>query len=407
MIHSNTHSTIGYREFVALMALMISLVALAIDTMLPALAQIGADFGVADPNDNQLVITSLFLGLAIGQLFYGPLSDSIGRKPCIYLGIVVFIAGCLLSLFATSFTLMIAGRLLQGLGVAGPRIVTVALIRDQYEGRKMAQVMSLVMTLFILMPVVAPALGQGILIVAHWRAIFAAMLVLALVAAVWFALRQPETLPPEKRAAFSPRGVFAAVRVVCLTRTALGYTLVSGLVSGLFIGFLSSSQQLLQIQYELGGQFPLYFAIIALSIGAASFVNARLVLRHGMVVLSAWSLGLFFGASLLYTIFVLLLSGQPPLWSFMGFLLFAFFCIGILFGNLNALAMQPLGHIAGVGAAVTGSLSVFLSLPIGILIGGAYDGTVLPLLVGFTLCSLVAIGLQVWTERSSSPSPNR
>ena len=211
------------------MALMISLVALAIDTMLPALSQIGETFGVADPNDNQLVVTTLFLGLAIGQLFYGPLSDSIGRKPCIYIGIAVFIAGCLLSLFATTFDQMIAGRLLQGLGVAGPRIVTVALIRDQYEGRKMAQVMSLVMTLFILMPVIAPALGQAILLFAHWRAIFAAILLLAIVAALRFGVRQPETLVTEKCVDFSFPVVLAAVRVVCLNRIALGYTLVSGI----------------------------------------------------------------------------------------------------------------------------------------------------------------------------------
>ena len=402
MTENTARAAIGYKEFVALMAVMISLVALAIDTMLPALSQIGDTFGVADPNDNQLIVTVLFLGMAIGQLFYGPLSDSIGRKPCIYIGTAVFIVGCLLSLFATSFNLMIAGRLLQGLGVAGPRIVTVALIRDQYEGRKMAQVMSLVMTLFILIPVIAPALGQAILIVAHWRAIFAAILALAIVAVVWFALRQHETLPTQKRAVFSVPGILAAVRVVCLNRTALGYTLVSGLVSGAFLAFLSSSQQLLQIQYELGARFPVYFAVIALSIGAASFVNARLVLRHGMVLLSTWSLALFFAACLLFTVIALWL-GEPPLWFFMSFLLFDFFCIGVLFGNLNAMAMQPLGHIAGVGAAVTGSLSVFISLPIGMLIGDAYDGTVLPLALGFTVCSLLALGLLFWTARGPTP----
>jgi DHA1 family bicyclomycin/chloramphenicol resistance-like MFS transporter len=395
---SQPQAEISYREFVTLMALLISLVALAIDTMLPALAQIGSDFSVVDPNDNQMVITALFLGMAFGQLFYGPLSDSIGRKPAIHLGIVVFIVGCLMSVFASSFSLMIAGRVLQGLGVAGPRIVTVALIRDKYEGRQMAQVMSLVMTLFILMPVLAPALGQAILFVADWRAIFIAMLILAIIASVWVALRQPETLAPEKRVPLSFTKFFSAVREICLSRTALGYTLVSGLVSGMFVGFLSSAQQLLQLQYELGTKFPLYFAIIALSIGVASFVNARLVLRHGMVYLCRWALALFFASSLLYMTAVVLVGGEPPLWTFISFLLFAFFCTGILFGNLNALAMQPLGHIAGVGAAVTGSLSVFLSLPLGIMIGGAYDGTILPLLMGFTLCSLFGILVTLWTE---------
>jgi DHA1 family bicyclomycin/chloramphenicol resistance-like MFS transporter len=400
MIKVISSKTIGHRESIALMALMISLVALAIDTMLPALYQIGDTFGVTDPNDNQLVITSLFLGMGIAQLFYGPLSDSIGRKPCIYMGIAVFIAGCLLSLFATTFDQMIAGRVLQGLGVAAPRIVTVALIRDQYEGRKMAQVMSLVMTLFILMPVIAPALGQAILLFAHWRAIFAAILVTAIVAAVWCGLRQPETLPPERRVDFSFPVVLAALRAVCLSRIALGYTLVNGIVSGIFVAFLSSSQQLLQIQYELGARFPLYFAVIALSIGAASFVNARLVLRHGMVILSSWALTLFFVSSLLFTIIVMWF-GDPPLWFFISFLLFNFFCIGILFGNLSALAMQPLGRIAGAGAAVTGSLSTFIALPIAMLVGDAYDGTVLPLALGFAVFSLLGLSVFFWTSRGA------
>ena len=195
---SNPRPAAGPRlgEFVAMMALMTSLVAMAIDLMLPALADIGADLGVQQDNANQLVLTMIFLGLALGQLFYGALSDSIGRKPAIYLGYAVFFAGTLLSIFAVSFPMMLAGRLMQGLGVAGPRGVSMALIRDRFEGRAMAQVMSFITVVFILVPVIAPTLGQAILLIADWRAIFVALFLLGVVSLLWFALRQPETLPP-------------------------------------------------------------------------------------------------------------------------------------------------------------------------------------------------------------------
>ena len=195
----------GSGEFVARVALMISLVALSIDAMLPALPAIGAELGVRQANDAQLVISALFLGLAIAQMVYGPLSDSFGRKPVIYAGFAIFIAGCLLSILASGLEVMLLGRFLQGIGAAGPRIVTMALVRDQYSGRAMARIMSLAMAVFIMVPVLAPAIGQAILLVAHWRAIFGMLLAVALIALVWFALRQPETLPPARRAPFSLR----------------------------------------------------------------------------------------------------------------------------------------------------------------------------------------------------------
>ena len=264
------------------MALMISLVALSIDAMLPALPDIGRDLGVEKENDTQLVITALFLGLAAGQMLYGPLSDSTGRKPAIFAGVVLFIAGCLLSVFATSFTVMLLGRVLQGFGAAAPRIVTIALVRDQYEGRTMARIMSLVMAAFILVPALAPGVGQVILMVANWRAIFGVLLALAVIALVWFGIRQPETLAHDRRMPFSPGRIALAVRETCVSRVAFGYTIASGLIFGAFVGYLNSAQQIFQKQYALGAQFPLYFAVLALSIGGASYVNARLVMRLGM-----------------------------------------------------------------------------------------------------------------------------
>jgi DHA1 family bicyclomycin/chloramphenicol resistance-like MFS transporter len=385
-------------EFVTLMALLISLVALSIDAMLPALPEIGRDLGVQRSNDNQLIISVLFLGLAAGQMIYGPLSDSTGRKPAIYLGLILFILGCLLSIFATSFSAMLAGRFLQGIGAGGPRIVIVALVRDCYEGRAMARIMSFVMAVFILVPALAPALGQAILLVAHWRAIFVSFLVLAVTAFAWLALRQPETLTPDRRKPFSLRGIGRAVVETCVNRIAFGYTIASGLIFGAFIGYLISAQQIFQELYGLGRLFPIYFAVLALSIGSASYVNARLVMRFGMRFLSDRSLLVLCGLSVASFVAAAATSGQPPLWALMTYLMIAFFCIGILFGNFNSLAMQSVGHIAGVAAAVVGSLTTFISLALGTAIGQAYNGTVLPLVGGFALLGLGALGAMRWAE---------
>lgn len=398
---SEQTQTLSLPEFVSLAAMLMSLVALSIDAMLPALPMIGADLGAGDPNHSQLVVSALFLGLAAGQVLYGPLSDSIGRKPAVYAGLVLFILGCLLSLFARDFETMLWGRLLQGFGAAAPRVVTLALVRDLYQGRAMARVMSFVMTVFIIVPAVAPALGQGIIAVAHWRAIFGAFLALSVVVFTWFALRQRETLPLGRRSPLAPLRLAAAVAEVCGNRTSLGYTLTAGLVFGAFVGYLSSAQQILQQQYGLGAQFPVYFAVLALAIGGASVLNGRLVLHKGMRWMSFRALTTLSGVSAVGFTIAVLTDGQPPLGLLMVFLMAAFFCTGIMFGNVNALAMEPLGHIAGVGAAVVGSLSTFISVPLGALIGAAYDGTVLPLVGGFLVLGTLALLVMVWTERGA------
>ncbi len=386
-------------EFVTLMALMMALVALAIDTMLPALPVIGKELGAKHSNDSQLIVTLLFLGMALGQLFFGPLSDSIGRKPALSAGLGLFVVGSLLSLVAESFTLMLVGRFVQGLGVAGPRSVSMALIRDQYEGRSMARVMSFVMTIFILVPVIAPTLGQGILFIAHWRAIFGLFVVLATIMFAWFAWRQPETLPPAQRMPYSTTRILRVAREVCANRIALGYTIVAGLISGAFLGFLSSAPQIFQEQYGLGSLFPIYFAVLALSAGAASLLNANLVIRLGMRALIRHAMLLLTALSIAFLIFAFLHAGRPALWSTMTYLMLTFFAVGILFGNLNSLAMEPLGHIAGVGAALVGSLSTLISVPLGILIGQGYNGTLLPLVGGFAVLGALSLAVMRWVER--------
>jgi DHA1 family bicyclomycin/chloramphenicol resistance-like MFS transporter len=366
--------------------------------MLPALSQMSTDLQVQNANDRQLVVSVIFLGLAIGQLFFGPLSDKTGRKPAIYAGLALFMAGSLISVFSISFPMMLFGRLLQGAGVSAPRAVGLALVRDRYEGRAMARVMSFVMTIFILVPMIAPTLGQAILLFSGWRTIFGSFVLLAVITLIWFALRMPETLAPENRAPFSLRRIIKTTFEIIKIRPALGFTVIAGLISGLHLGYLSSAQQIFQEQYALEELFPLYFAIVALSIGLASFFNARLVMRFGMRALVRWSLFIILGLAVAALGIALLNAGQPPLWFMMVYFMLTFFCVGILFGNNNALAMQPLGHIAGIGAAVVGSLSTLIAVPLGTIIGRSYNGTILPLIAGIAILSGLSLLVLRWAE---------
>ncbi len=388
----------GFRESVALLAMMISLVALSMDIMIPALPVIGRDLGTKHPNDAQLVISVLIFGLAVGQLAYGPLSDSTGRKPAIFAGIIIFTLGCLLSIAATRFEVMLAGRFMQGLGVAGPRSVILALVRDQYGGRSMARIMSAVMAVFIIVPAIAPALGQTILLVAGWRAIFAVLLVLALVALTWFSIRQPETLPRERRIPLGIRPILRGAVEICSNRVALGYTLATGMVLGILIGYLNSAQQIFQEVYALGHMFPLYMAVLALFVGGASYCNSRIVMRVGMRSLCRGAIRLLIIISVAYLAIVYLMGGHSPLWLLMLCFAMAFFCLGILFGNMNAIAMKPLEHIAGIGAAVVSFGSTFLATLLGIVIGRLYDGTTLPVVGGFAVLSILAAITMRWAD---------
>ena len=337
-------------EFVPLVALLMALVALAIDAVLPALPAIGRDLGAPRRNDLQFVIVALFLGLGIGQIIFGPLSDGIGRKPAIY-----------------------AGRVLQGIGIAGPHTVTLALVRDRYEGRRMARLMSFAMAVFILVPTVAPALGQGIQWLGGWRAIFATFLAIAAIAFAWFALRQPETLPADRRRPLSVQAIGGAVREVVQTRASFGFVLASGCIFAPFVAYLSSAQKIFQEAYRTGALFPAYFGVLALAIGGASLANGRLVMKYGMRRLAGTAAVSVTSVSVVALALAFAFDGLPPLWLFMAYLILVFLCIGLLFGNLYALAMEPLGHIAGVGAAVVASASTFISVPLSAIVGQSFD----------------------------------
>lgn len=375
-------------EFIALVALLISMVALTIDAMLPALPAIGEDLAVLRANDTQLVVSLFFLGFAIGQFIYGPLSDSLGRKGVILAGLAVFGAGCVLSMTATDYTVMLIGRVLQGLGVAAPRIVTLAIVRDRYAGRGMARIMSFVMAVFIIVPALAPSLGQGIEHLADWRAIFFSLIALGLVGGLWMQVRLEETLPRENRAPLSAGRVWAAVVETLKTRVAAGYTIAGGFIFGAFVGYLSTAQQVFQTVYGVGDDFPIYFAVLALSIGVSSFVNARLVMRLGMRFLSFLAVFAMTALSTGFALAAFLLDGGLPFLGFMAWGVLSFFWVGLLFGNLNALAMEPLGHIAGTAASVIGAGSTLLSMVFGVAVGQAFDGSAVPLIGGFAVLGL-------------------
>ncbi len=395
---------LGTREFVPLAALLMSLTALSIDTMLPALPAIGRDLGMSRPHDVQFVVTALFAGFGLGQIVIGPLSDHIGRRPTMQAGLALFMIGCLVSILAPTLGVMIGGRVIQGMGVAAPRVVTVAVVRDQYQGRPMARLMSLVMAVFVLIPTVAPALGQGILRFGDWRAIFVAFVAIAAVALGWFGLRQPETLPADRRRPFSLRTISRGFAEVLRIRAALGYTLATGFVFAPFVAWLSSAQQLFEEGYQAGSLFPLWFGILALAIGVASLVNGKLVMKHGMRRLSLAATAFITLLSIVALAPIHAWNGLPPFWLFMACLIALFLGIGLLFGNLNALAMEPLGHLAGVGAAVVGSVSTLISVPFGVLVGQSFDGTMYFQIASWAIFGAASFLAVRWAEAGRAPS---
>lgn len=386
----------GRAEFVALAASMMAMFALSIDLVLPALPDIAVDLGLSRANDQQHVVSLVILGMGIGQVFYGPLSDSLGRRAAILVGLGLFGAGCALAVAATDLSQLLAGRFLQGVGAAGPRIVTLALVRDQYAGSDMARIMSIVVTVLMVGPLLAPFAGQGLLWLASWRIGFVALLVLDLAILVWLVLRQPETLPRERRIPVRWTALKVALREVCGSRTPLGCTLAAGVAFGQLFAYVSTAPQIFNGLYGVGAWFPVCFGASGISIAGASLLNARLVGRLGMRTLCRRA---SVGGAALSAAFLAVAwtcSGRPPLWATLLFLAASFSCVGILFGNLNALAMEPLGHIAGLAAGVIGSLTWGVAVILSGLIGQSFDGTVIPLAAGFTGLGLTSVVLVHW-----------
>lgn len=377
-------------EFIALMAALMSIVALAIDAILPALSNIGVAINSLDPIDHQLLITMIFLGLGVGQLFFGPLSDSYGRKPMVYLGFTLFVIASIICLFAPSLEIMVLGRILQGIGLSGPRTLAISIIRDTYKGDYMAKVMSFVVAFFILIPVVAPAIGKVILDNFGWKAIFYIQLIFGLIVCFWFWKRQVETLRPEYKIPISSSVFIDGAREFLKYRETIVYTLMSGMVTGAFLVYLSAAQHVFENQYGLKEAFPYIFAGLAISIGLSTLLNGTLVMKFGMRKLSRLALIAFCAIAILYTL-LFWNSPNPSIFVLVAFLSAQFFCLGFMWGNYRSIAMEPIGHIAGIGAAINGFVSTLLAIPIATFIGDFVQDSVWPLFAGLAVCGLFSL----------------
>ncbi|GGX02977.1 multidrug effflux MFS transporter [Aquimarina muelleri] len=384
-------------EFITLMASLMSIVALAIDAILPALDNIGKTIGTTQLSDNQLLITMIFLGLGIGPLIFGPISDSLGRKPIVYIGFLIFIVASFICIYSTSIEMMVFGRILQGIGLSAPRTISIAMIRDLFTGDYMARIMSFITVVFILVPIIAPAMGKFFLDHYNWQAIFYVQLIFSILVSIWFWKRQAETLELSKRIKFTPTIFIDGIKELVKHKTTIGFTIISGFITGSFMVYLSTSQQIFEQQYHLKEEFPYIFGLLAISIGSAIFLNGIFVIKYGMEKLVTASLFAFFGVSLLY-ILLFYNSPNPSVVVLLSFFAMQFFSIGFLFGNLRALAMQPIGHIAGIGAAITGFISTIMAVPISMYIGKFVKDSTLPLFIGFLLCATLSIVILLYLK---------
>lgn len=384
-------------ELVAMVAALSALNALAIDVMLPALPDIQRDFTLAHDNDRQLVVTAYVALFGVSQLVYGPLADAYGRRSVLVWALGIFIAGSVLCVIAPTFELFLAARCLQGVGAAATRVIATTVVRDLTEGRRMAQVMSMAMTLFLIVPIVAPSIGQLILFVAPWRWIFGALLLYALAVLVWTLLRLPETLRPENTTLFRPRAIAGAYLSVLRERQTLGYMLASVFMAACLFGYITSSEQLFVDVYGLGPVFPLAFASVAVAMSFGTFANSRIVMLHGMRRISHSMTATF--TSLAAVIAVVAWLGLANFWVFLALLALTFSLFGLILSNFNALAMEPVGRVAGSASALFGAVTATGGALFGALIARAFDGTVLPFALGLTLAGGAAIAIILWTER--------
>ena len=384
-------------EFIALAAAMMALNALAIDIMLPGLQEIGASLGVEDENHRQFVITAYIAGFGLCQLFFGPLSDRFGRRPPLLVGLAIYIAAALAAAFAPSFSSLLILRAVQGMGAAATRVITVSIVRDVFGGRAMAEVMSLVFMVFMVIPVVAPGIGQIVMLFSEWHMIFVVMAVIALVFTLWAALRLPETLHPEYRRPFNLRTIADGFRIVLTNRISLCYMLATTSVFGALFGFINSAQQVYVGIYGLGVWFPVIFAAVAGMMAVSSFANARLVGRFGMRKLSHGALIGFIAVTSVWL--VLSLFGQLPLYVFVPIFAAAMLQFGWIGSNFNTIAMEPLGHLAGTASSVQGFTQTVGGGLIGAFIGQSFDGTTTPLAAGFCIVSLVSLCFVLIGER--------
>ena len=375
-MNSNRLST---GEFVIIIALNFSLIAFSIDALLPALPDIASELVPLSPNKTQFIISSFLLGMGIATLFTGPLSDSFGRKKIIFVGGIIFLLGTVLASTANNLEIVLLGRFIQGLGVAGPRVVTLAIVRDLYAGRRMAQIMSISMIFFTFVPAVAPMIGALLLLNFGWRSIFTGFIVFLIIAVGWLLLRQPETLMIKNRVSFTFTRIYNSFLDCFSNKVFVISTILQTLTFSILFASISTIQQIFDITYDKALSFPYWFGLIALISGSGSLINSYLVVKMGMRKLI--NLGFMIGiGSSLFLILVNIFYLIPFLLYFV-WQLSVFFMIGLIIGNLNAMAMQPMGHIAGLAASIIGSASTIFGVVIAIPIGLSFKNTPDPLII--------------------------
>lgn len=390
-------TAMGFKEFVGLMAALMAVNALSIDAMLPVLPQIGATLDLATENEQQWVITAYLLGFGVAQLFYGPLADHFGRKPVLLTGLSMYTVFTVFAGFAGSLGIMILARALAGMGAAATRVLAITIIRDCYSGRTMARVMSLTFIVFLAAPIIAPSLGQAIALVAPWQWIFGALAVFGAGTAAWASLRMPESLHPEDRRAISPEGVLQAFRLVLSSRLAVGYTLALTAMLGALFGFINSVQQVFEDALRAPELLTSVFALAAGWMAVASFLNARIVERIGTRRVSHTALLGFVAIAAAHGL--LAVAGYETVWTFAILQSAMMFCFGLVGANFNSIAMEPLGRIAGTASSVIGFVTTIGGALIGFYVGQHFNGTVVPLTLGFFVCGLAGLVIVAVTER--------
>ena len=391
------HRPMRFPEFVIVIASIMALNPLAMDMMLPALPNIGAAFKIPVANHLQLVLSTFLIGFGAGQFIMGPLSDRFGRRPVLLGGMTVYAIASVLAIAAPSFETLLLARALQGFGTAATRVIATSIVRDCYVGRRMASVMSLAMMVFIAVPVVAPSFGQAVLLVSQWRGIFVVLALYGLLALAWSVLRLPETLPESKRRSLAPADILSAFRQTLTNRQTIGYAMAAGSVMGALFAYVFSAQQVFTDIYHLGHYFPLAFAAIATGVAIAGFLNARLVGRLGMRVISHGALTLY---AVVASILLITESlNMLPLALFMALSALMMFSFGMMVANFTALAMEPQGHIAGTASSLYGSITTLIGIAIGMAIGQSFDGTLMPFSVGFFLSTLAALAIVLVVEK--------
>jgi len=386
----------GFREFVVLMAGLMALNALAIDAMVPALPAIGEALGAASDNQRQLVIAMYMLGFGTTQLVYGPLADRYGRRPVLVVSLVLYIGCAIACAMAASFPLLLAARAAQGAAAASTRVLVVSIIRDRFEGAAMARLMSLVFLVFLLIPMLAPTFGQLTLLIAPWRWIFLGLAIFAAAMLAWALIRLPETLHPEYRRPLSARAIWGGARETVTNRQSLGYTLAFTLMMGALIGYLNSVQQIVFDVFHRPALVAIVFAAVAGPMAATSWLNSRLVERIGTRRLAHLGLVSF---TLVAALHLGVHRIGESLWLFVALQGLNMACFGLASANFGALAIQPLGHVAGTAASVQGTIGTICGALLGIAIGQSFDGSVLPLETGFVLLGSAALVIVTLTER--------